>query len=279
MNDEIDANTRERLRLGYIPTPRSIVDSSLWRHNPTVFKVAMWFILTVNFQPKLWYCRYQRKDIEIGKGELIFDQRTASEKCGITVKTFRSVLGKLVSAGFLQNLTPKIVSAARGYTHIKVSKYWIYSDVCYYLSQQVSHDGKKLPHEVSHEVSHTKECKEDIYNDIYNTELFPTDRDPIHLKSVRARKRAPRPPLEPPEQAFFEVTGRRIPTELRAKISAIIGTGTAQDIRPYYEAWLTNGWKKTNLAWLTEWWVRRHIPQHGEKPPRKDVYITTEGEF
>ena len=48
--------------------------------------------------------------------------------------------------------------------------------------------------------------------------------------------------------------------QFTTRVTSFIGTATFDDLRPYFLAWLRISSNRTNLAWLTEWWIARRIP-------------------
>lgn len=109
------------------------------------------------------------------------------------------------------------------------------------------------------------------------TTMFHDDTEPA-LKPEGKRKGTRTPP--PPQVAVFRaVTKRYPPKQLYDRVCQVIGEHTADDLKPYYEAWLVRGYNPVSLIWLLEWFAKREIPAwgngrsggNGYKPDRAEM--------
>lgn len=144
----IDGLTELRLQQGFTVIPNSIINSSLWKMRLPVRVLGIHFIIVANFEPKPFNCIYQKKPIVIGRGEYIFEGRKLANEVGLTHSVFRSAYANLLDANFLNDITPKVVKLAHGYTHIKITKYDTYSTIDNYCS-----------HTINSRLAHTKDTK------------------------------------------------------------------------------------------------------------------------
>lgn len=103
---------------------------------------------------------------------------------------------------------------------------------------------------------------------------------PPKTKKARASKADPRT-SHPAIVAVFEVTGRRPDKDLYNKIIRTLGEDPdGQKLVECFEAWRGKGYRATNYAWITEWYVKG-IPEkalngdgkHGQRQsnPRTDT--------
>ncbi len=67
---------------------------------------------------------------------------------------------------------------------------------------------------------------------------------------------------------FEQATGRLPLPDQRDLVASLINTHnfTAQDLRHYWEAWITRDKKRTSLIWLTDWALKGIIPKPYQKP-------------
>ncbi len=108
-----------------------------------------------------------------------------------------------------------------------------------------------------------------------------TDTDSKDIKEGASA--APKATDFPEVVLFRSVTGRypardtfQIVVAAVQKVKVRLGRDVVcEDLRPFWEAWRTNGFKSINLSWLTDWAVAGKITQNGNgkrKPNIDDIF-------
>ena len=104
-------------------------------------------------------------------------------------------------------------------------------------------------------------------------DVTPTyDSKDKHQTSKEGETPKPLKANQIPEVVLFRAVVRRYPNHSNFDdvVKAVSGVSqrlgrdaTAEDLKPFYSAWTSKGYKPTNLAWL-EWAVSGQIPQNGK---------------
>jgi hypothetical protein len=91
-----------------------------------------------------------------------------------------------------------------------------------------------------------------------------------HASTTRTTAK-PNPKLSAQVNLFAAVTGYFPPRPIHHMIDSAIAEDADQPfLRECYETWLARGYKRENIAWLTEWYASGNIPQlrkNGNAPP------------
>lgn len=180
---------------------------------------------------KVWrYC-------QMSDGVCKASQDRLADELGLSRATINAHLAKLTEAGYLKDLTPDLVG----------------------LPHEYADTGK-----ANLSISLTGGVKNIDRGGVKN---FDTKKESIK-KQKKEKAATPKEPTPPEILVFREVTRLYPPkpnwesvVKIIQSVSKRIGrTATADDLRPFYEAWTFRGFKPTNINW-TSWAVSGVIPQ------------------
>ena len=122
---------------GYVLLSRQIVKSSLWALRPEDFRVAIWFLATVNHEPRKW-CDQQGNERVIQRGETVRSLVQIAAETKLSRKVVATSVRNLVRHGFVSVLEKR----ANAFCHYRIRKYEHYQDYKNYTGGGLSQTGQ-----------------------------------------------------------------------------------------------------------------------------------------
>lgn len=126
---------REKIPNGFILLSRELLSSKLWSCSDATFRVAIYLLLRVNYEPNYF------KRALISRGQTAVSIATISNDCGVSIKSVRHALKILVEDEFIFKDSP--FGAQQG-QRITILKYDSYQNIDNYRGTVGAHEGTYL---------------------------------------------------------------------------------------------------------------------------------------
>jgi hypothetical protein len=183
--------------------------------------------------------------------------RTIADRLNLNEATVHKYLKLLVQANYLEDITPHVRRTPHIYrdTHkarLKQGRKGHDSELAVCETNRVF-DSQSGTTDSVYQTGLTRQSirdQQDTKRGASNGAIVPKADDVFELRLFREVAG-----FYPPKLIFDEVINAV------RKIGERLGRPpVADDLRPYIKAWVTNGWKPTNLVWLFEWATRGAVP-------------------
>lgn len=169
-------------------------------------------------------------------------QDRLADELGMSRATINTHLSKLTETGYLKDLTPDLLG----------------------VPHQYADTGK-----ANLSISLTGGVKDFDREGVKNID---TKKEVLKKESKKIKAATPKQPTPPEILIFREVTGQYPPkpnfesvVKIIQSVSKRLGRdATADDLRPFFEAWTFRGFNPRNINW-TSWAVSGVIPQNGKQ--------------
>jgi len=151
---------------GWIKLHRSIINWE-WFTDQNTFRLFMYLLLSVNYEQKKWRGKI------INPGEIVTSYAKLSEATGLSVRSIRTALSKLISTGELTSKT------TNKYTVITVNNYIDYQETTNKTTnKRQSNDNqttttKEIKKERIYNIDAIASRKQDFFEEVYQFTAYP----------------------------------------------------------------------------------------------------------